>query len=168
MLWLGRKVIGCAQFPAYHHARDTHSVHDATLGIGKKSAVSHPGTAAPALEKAQRKGKAWLWLAVERASRCFIAWVLGRRGHGPLALSRPDASTGHCAYFTDRFPAYTQALPNGYTGLVRSAKVKTIPSSNPINCSSHQCCAVLVRSDLLLEQITAHACDPNQNLHPPA
>ena len=74
----------------------------------------------------QRRRKAWLWLAVERASRRIVAWVLGRRDAAtarrlwpPLAASGrlwqalPTRYRRHCWYFTDLFPAYGQALPTG-------------------------------------------------------
>ena len=33
----------------------------------------------------RKKRKVWLWLAIERASRRIVAWVLGSRGTAPLA-----------------------------------------------------------------------------------
>ncbi len=52
----------------------------------------------------QRRRKVWLWLAVERASRRIVAWVLGRRDAATarrLWLALPPRYRRHCWYFTD-------------------------------------------------------------------
>ena len=36
----------------------------------------------------RKQRKVWRWLAVERASRRVVAWVTGRRGHGPAVVGR--------------------------------------------------------------------------------
>lgn len=89
-----------------------------------------------------KKRKVWLWLAVERATRRIVAWVVGDRSARParrlwLALPR------RYWYFTDLWDAYVGVLPrwqyhrcpkgNGGTSIVEA-----------INCSLHQRCAVLV------------------------
>ena len=95
----------------------------------------------------RRRRKVWLWLAVERASRRVVAWVLGRRDAATArrlwaALSRRYRR--HCWYFTDLFPAYVGVLPrwqhrrcpkgSGGTSIVEA-----------LNCSLRQRCGVLVR-----------------------
>lgn len=95
----------------------------------------------------RRKRKVWLWLAVERASRRIVAWVLGRRDAATArrlwqALLRRYRR--HCWYFTDLFPAYVGVLPlgqhrrcpkgNGGTSVIEA-----------VNCSLRQRCGVLVR-----------------------
>ena len=61
----------------------------------------------------RKRRKVWLWLAVERASRRIVAWVLGRRDAATACHRCPAvaASRRHCWYFTDLFPAYVDALP---------------------------------------------------------
>ncbi|MCI1188904.1 hypothetical protein MON38_15890 [Hymenobacter sp. DH14] len=57
----------------------------------------------------RRRRKVWLWLAVERASRRVVAWVLGRRDTATarrlLWATLPKRYWRHCWYFTDLFPA---------------------------------------------------------------
>jgi len=48
--------------------------------------------------------KVWLWLAVERASRRIVAWVLGSRGTATcqrLWDALPAHYQQHCWYHTD-------------------------------------------------------------------
>ena len=62
----------------------------------------------------QRRRKVWLWLAVERASRRIVAWVLGRRDVATarrLWLALPPRYRRHCWYFTDLWEAYVGVLP---------------------------------------------------------
>ena len=94
-----------------------------------------------------RRRKAWLWLAVERASRRILAWVLGRRDAATarrLWQALPGRYRRHCWYFTDMFPAYVGVLPpwqhrrcpkgDGGTSIIEA-----------VNCSLRQRCGVLVR-----------------------
>ena len=83
--------------------------------------------------------KAWLWSAVERASRRGVATA--RR----LWAALPRRYRRHCWYFTDSFPAYAQALPTrphrpspkgeGQTSIVEA-----------VNYALRQRCGVFVRS----------------------
>ena len=57
----------------------------------------------------RKKRKVWLWLAVERASRRIVAWVLGRRDAATarrLWQALPPRYRRHCWYFTDLWEAY--------------------------------------------------------------
>ena len=95
----------------------------------------------------RKRRKVWLLLAVERASRRIVAWVLGRRDAATarrLRAALPKRYRRHCWYFTDLFPVYTQALP---TGPHRSCpkgegQTKTVEA---LNCSLYQRGGVLVR-----------------------
>ena len=95
----------------------------------------------------RKRRKVWLWLAVERASRRIVAWVLGRRDAATarrLWQALPGRYRRHCWYFTDLFPAYVDALPrwrhrrrpkgDGGTSVIEA-----------VNCSLRQRCGVLVR-----------------------
>nr|WP_223827670.1 IS1 family transposase [Hymenobacter armeniacus] len=95
----------------------------------------------------RKRRKVWLWLAVERASRRIVAWVLGRRD---VATARrlwdalPRRYGRHCWYFTDLFPAYAEALPRGpHRPCPKPERQTRIVEA--LNCSLHQRCAVLVR-----------------------
>lgn len=95
----------------------------------------------------QRRRKVWLWLAVERASRRVVAWVLGRRDAATarrLWAALPRRYRRHCWYFTDLFPAYADALPHGPHRPCPKAEGQTSIVES-INCSLRQRCAVLVR-----------------------
>lgn len=95
-----------------------------------------------------KKRKVWLWLAVERVSRCIVAWVLGDRSAATaqrLWAALPTRYRGpRCWYFTDLWEAYVGVLPrwqhwrcpkgSGGTSIVEA-----------LNCSLRQRCAVLVR-----------------------
>jgi len=53
----------------------------------------------------RRQRKGWLWLAVERASRRIVAWVLGCRGAATarrLWAALPPRYQRHCRYHTDQ------------------------------------------------------------------
>ena len=57
--------------------------------------------------------KVWLWLAVERARRCIVAWVLGDRSAATalrLWQALPTRYRRHCWYFTDLLPAYCRLI----------------------------------------------------------
>ena len=95
----------------------------------------------------QRRRKVCLWLAVERASRRIVAWVLGRRDAATarrLRQALPRRYHRHYWYFTDLFPVYVDALPrwrhhrcpkgDGGTSVIEA-----------VNCSLRQRCGVLVR-----------------------
>ena len=62
----------------------------------------------------RRRCKVWLWLAVERASRRIVAWIVGSRGTATLArlwAALPKRYRRHTRYFTDAWRAYPQVLP---------------------------------------------------------
>jgi len=62
----------------------------------------------------RRKRKVWLWLAVERASRRIVAWVLGCRGAATarrLWAALPRRYQRHCRYHPDQWEAYAKVLP---------------------------------------------------------
>jgi insertion element IS1 protein InsB len=92
-----------------------------------------------------KKRKVWRWLAVERARRSVVGWVLGSRGEAPLLQlcnALPRWYHRHCWYFTDQRKAYAKVLPGwqhrpcakgeGQTNIVEA-----------INCSLRQRCGVL-------------------------
>ena len=107
----------------------------------------------------QRRRKVWLWLAVERASRRIVAWVLGRRNAASarrLWQALPRRYHRHCWYFTDLFPAYVRVLPRwqhrrcpkgtGGTSIIEA-----------VNCSLRQRCGVLVRKSCSFsKKLTMH------------
>ena len=96
----------------------------------------------------RKKHKVWLWLAVERASRRIVAWVLGRRDAATAwrlwQVLPPRYRRRHCGYFTDLWEAYMGVLPSwhhrrcpkgsGGTNIVEA-----------INCSLRQRGGILVR-----------------------
>ncbi len=95
----------------------------------------------------QRRRKVWLWLAVERARRRIVAWVLGRRDAATarrLWQALPRRYRRHSWYFTDLFPAYVGVLPRWHH---RRCPKGTGGTSiiEAINCSLRQRCGVLVR-----------------------
>ena len=62
----------------------------------------------------RKRRKVWLWLAVERASRRIVAWVLGSRGTATLQRlwqALPRRYRRHTRYFTDAWRAYPRVLP---------------------------------------------------------
>ncbi len=62
----------------------------------------------------RKRRKVWLWLAVERASRRIVAWVLGSRGTATLRRlwqALPRRYRRYTRYFTDSWRAYAQLLP---------------------------------------------------------
>ena len=94
-----------------------------------------------------KRRKVWLWLAVERASRRIVAWVLGDRSAATarrLWQALPKRYRRHCWYFTDLWDAYVGVFPrwqhrrcpkgSGGTSIVEA-----------LNCSLRQRCGVLVR-----------------------
>ena len=95
-----------------------------------------------------KKHKVWLWLAVERASRRIVAWVLGDRSRA-TAQRLWEALPAHwrglrCWYFTDLWDAYVGVLPRGQHR--RSPKGSGGTSVvEAINCALRQRCGVLVR-----------------------
>ena len=95
----------------------------------------------------KRKRKVWLWLAVERASRRIVGWVLGCRGAATgrrLLQGLPARYQHHTTYYTDAWEAYAAVLPaaahrpsakgSGQTSIVEA-----------LNCSLRHRCGVLVR-----------------------
>ena len=95
----------------------------------------------------RKRRKVWLWLAVERASRRVVAWVLGRRDAATarrLWQALLKRYRRHCWYFTDLFPAYAQALPAGPLRPCPKSEGQT-NIVEALNYSSRQRCGVLVR-----------------------
>ncbi|MDQ2770990.1 MAG: IS1 family transposase [Bacteroidota bacterium] len=95
----------------------------------------------------RRKRKVWLWLAVERASRRIVAWVLGCRGAATarrLWAALPPRYQRHCRYHTDQWEAYAKALPAPHHRPHPKGSGKT-NVVGAINCFLRQRCGVLVR-----------------------
>ena len=62
----------------------------------------------------RKKRKRWRWLALERASRRLVAWVLGSRGTATLQRlwqALPRRYHRHTHYFPDAWRASAQVLP---------------------------------------------------------
>ena len=95
----------------------------------------------------QRRRKVSRWLAVERASRRSVAWVLGRRDAATarrLWLVLPPRYRRHCWYFTDLWGAYVGVLPRWHHRRCPKGSGGT-SMVEAINCSLRQRCGVLVR-----------------------
>lgn len=95
----------------------------------------------------RKKQKVWLWLAVERASRRIVAWVVGDRSAATarcLWAALPTHYRGpRCWYFTDLWEAYVGVLPHWQHR--RSPKGSGGTSiAEAINCALRQRCGVLV------------------------
>ena len=95
----------------------------------------------------QRRRKVLLWLAVERASRRIVAWVLSRRDAATarrLWDALPRRYRRHCWYFTDLFPVCMGVLPRWrYRRCPKGSGGISITEA--INYSLRQRCGVLVR-----------------------
>ena len=110
-----------------------------------------------------RKCKVWLWLAIERASRRIVAWVLGRCDAATarrLWHALPRRYRRHCWYFTDLFPAYVGVLPRWQhcrcpKGIGGTSVIEAV------NGSLRRARAQI----LLLQQKTGSAHRPNCNCH---
>lgn len=95
----------------------------------------------------RKKRRVGRWLALERASRRIMVWVLGYRGAATArrlwaALLRRYHR--HCCYYTDQREAYTKVL------LLQHHRPRPKGSGNTslveaIHCSLRQRCDVLVR-----------------------
>ncbi len=88
-----------------------------------------------------KKRKKWLWLAVERHSRCIVAWVLGSRGRATahrLWPALPAAYRTGTWYYTDEWRAYKGVLPTR----VHEAHPKGSGQTSIVEAIN---CAVLVR-----------------------
>ena len=95
----------------------------------------------------RRQRKVWLWLAVERASRRIVAWVLGSRGAATarrLWAALPPRYQRHCRHHTDQWQAYAKVLPAHHHRPHPKGSGKT-SIVEAINCSLRQRCGVLVR-----------------------
>lgn len=91
--------------------------------------------------------KVWLWLAVERASRRIVAWVLGDRSAQTaqqLWQALPRRYRRHGWYFTDIWDAYAKVFPRWQHRLCPKGEGQT-SIVEAINCSLRQRCGVLVR-----------------------
>ena len=95
----------------------------------------------------KRKRKVWLWLAVERASRRIVAWVLGCRGAATgqrLFHSLPARYQTNTTYYTDEWAAYTTVLPaHAHQPSAKGSGRTSIVEA--LNCSLRHRCGVLVR-----------------------
>ena len=114
----------------------------------------------------RRQRNVWLWLAVERASRRIVAWVLGCRGAATarrLWAALPPRYQRHCRYHTDQWTAYAKVLPvyhhrphpkgSGKTNIVEA-----------INCSLRQRALRRVGPQILLvQQKSTHAHGTDQD-----
>ena len=118
-----------------------------------------------------RRRQVWLWLAVERASRRVVAWVLGRRD-APTARrlwqALPKRYRRPCWYFTDLFPAYARALPAGphRPGPKGEGQTNIVEA---LNGSLRQRCGGLVRKScsfsksLVMHEARIKSCIDNHN-----
>ena len=105
----------------------------------------------------RKKRKVWLWLAVERASRCVVARVLGRRDAATarrLWAALPRRYRRHCWYFTYLFPAYVDVLSRWQHRRCPKADGGT-SVIEAINCSLRQRCGVLVRKSCSFSKLLA-------------
>ena len=92
----------------------------------------------------RKRRKVWLWLAVERASRRIVAWVLGSRGTATLRrlwAALPRRYHRHTRYFTDQWRAYRQVLPAG-AHIVGKSGTRVVEA---LNGKLRHRCGVLVR-----------------------
>lgn len=92
----------------------------------------------------RRKLWLWLWLAVERASRRIVAWVLGSRGTATLSRlwqALPKRYRRHTRYFTDAWRAYPQVLPTA-AHVIGKAGTRVVEA---LNGKPRHRCGVLVR-----------------------
>ena len=95
----------------------------------------------------RRKCKVWLWLAVERASRRIVGWVLGGRGAAAcrrLRQALPPRFQRQTAYYTGAWEAYAKVLPAAAHRPSAKGSGQT-SIAEAINCSLRQRCGVLVR-----------------------
>ena len=91
-----------------------------------------------------KKRKVWRWLAVERASRHIVAWVLGSRGTALLTRlwqALPRRYRYHTRYFTGAWRAYQQVLPAA-AHRIGKAGTRVVEA---LNGKLRHCCGVLVR-----------------------
>ena len=95
----------------------------------------------------RRKNKVWLWLAVERATRRIVAWVLGCRGAATarrLWQALPARYQQHTTYYTAEWEAYAKVLPRAaHRPSPKGSGATSIVEA--LNCSLRQRCGVLVR-----------------------
>ncbi|AMR25468.1 hypothetical protein A0257_22510 (plasmid) [Hymenobacter psoromatis] len=88
-----------------------------------------------------------MWLAVERASRRLVAWVLGCRGAATarrLWQALPPHYQQHTIYYTDQWEAYAKVLPPAaHRSCAKGSGGTSIVEA--LNCSLRQRCGVLVR-----------------------
>lgn len=114
----------------------------------------------------QKKRKVWLWLAVERASRRIVAWVLGCRGAATarrLWQALPVQYQTHTTYYTDEWEAYAKVLPEAaHRPSPKGSGATSIVEA--LNCSLRQRCGVLVRKScsfsklLSMHQVRIQVC----------
>ena len=119
----------------------------------------------------QRKRKVWLWLAVERASRRIVAWVLGCRGAATgrrLFHALPTRYQANTMYYTDAWEAYATVLPAGaHQPSAKGSGQTSIVEA--LNCSLRHRCGVLVRKScsfsksLIMHHARIKICIDNHN-----
>ncbi|WP_460586165.1 IS1 family transposase [Hymenobacter arcticus] len=93
----------------------------------------------------RKRRKVWLWLALERASRRIVAWVLGTPGTATcrrLWAALPARYRCHCWYHTDEWPAYAAVLPLYAYRRDEAGQTNVVEA---LNCSLRQRYGVLVR-----------------------
>jgi len=120
----------------------------------------------------RRKRKVWLWLAVERATRRIVAWVLGCRGAATaqrLWQALPTCYQRHTTYYTDEWEAYAKVLPRAaHRPSAKGSGATSIVES--LTCSLRQRCGVLVRKScsfsklLSMHQVRIQLCIDAHNL----
>ena len=95
----------------------------------------------------RRRRKVWLWLALARASRRIVAWVLGCRGAATatrLQQALPIHYQANKIYYTDVWEAYAKVLPSAaHRHSAKGSGATSIVEA--LNCSLRQRCGVLVR-----------------------
>ena len=100
----------------------------------------------------RRKRKFWLWLAVGRASRRIVPWVLGCRSAATarrLWAALPHRYQHYCRYHTNQWEACAKVLPARY----RRPRPKGRGNTNIVeafNCLLRHRCGVLVRKSCSL------------------
>ena len=121
------EALGRAQLPTKYRAGHGCRAHDGGQ-TAKKAAVASPPLPRLRLERpnaidemwtfvGRRKRKVWLGLAVGRASRRIVPWVLGCRSAATahrLWAALPHRYQHYCRYHTNQWEACAKVLPARY------------------------------------------------------
>ena len=119
----------------------------------------------------RRKHKGWRWLAVERATRRIVTWVLGCRGAATarrLWQAFPTRYQQHTIYYTDKWEAYAKVLPRAAHRPTPKGSGASIVEA--LNCSLRQRYGVLVRKSCSfsklqsMHQVRIQLCSNAHNL----